>query len=199
MIVFLNVYFFNLINTISVTMTSPRDTLPLFLNCVDSRLEEDGSWYSRMLLGTFLSGSRLQLGTRLRRSLLNDLSKASIVAVSFHGARHEFSRLPGVRESVLDLLFLFRQVSFYAPFLHIKEAKVVPFLFFGPGTFYAKDLFLQTDLFCSTPIIILANLIPGATLRGRLLIKKSQSFGLDHSYIIPTYFGEPWSLQSTNN
>jgi hypothetical protein len=73
------------------------------------------------------------------------------------------------------------------------------FFFFGPGTFYAKDLFLQKDLFCNNPMTILANLSPGTFLRGRLLIKKSPSFGLDQSYIIPTYFGEPWSLQSTEN
>jgi hypothetical protein len=142
MVIFSNTkYFFYLINITSVTMSSPRNLFPLFLNCVDSRLEEDGHWYSRLLLGSFLSGSRLQLGTRIRRSLLNDLSKSSIVAVSFDGAVHEFSRLPGVRESVLDLLFHFRKVSFYSPFLTIQETKVVPFLFFWARYILCKRSF----------------------------------------------------------
>lgn len=67
-----------------------------FSHCVDSRLEPDGKWYSRFHLGPFWIGSRLQIGTRLRRSILNDLNQTSITAVEMDGAIHEFSRLPGV-------------------------------------------------------------------------------------------------------
>jgi DNA-directed RNA polymerase subunit alpha len=75
--------------------------LPLFLHCVDSRLEENGNWYSRFHIGPFRLGSGLQIGTRLRRSLLNDLSQTSIIAVELEGVVHEFSRQPGIQEPVL--------------------------------------------------------------------------------------------------
>lgn len=88
----------------------------LFFHCVDSRLDEDGKWYSRIHIGPFQLGSRLQIGTRLRRSLLNDLSKTFITAVKLEGAKHEFSRLARTHESVLDLLFQFRKLALHAPF-----------------------------------------------------------------------------------
>jgi DNA-directed RNA polymerase alpha subunit len=143
------------------------------LHCVDSRLEEDGKWYSRLHVGPFRSGSRLQIGTGLRRSLLNDLSQTSIIAVELEGALHEFSRLPGMHEPVLDLLFKFRKVALHAPFLKIGEVRVVPFLYFGPGVLYAEDISWPNGIHCRNPGISLATLATGAILRGHFLIQKT--------------------------
>lgn len=170
--------------------SSTKQDLSLFLHCVASRLEENGNWYSRMHLGPFLSGSRLQIGTRLRRSILNDLSQTSITAVELEGAVHEFSRLPGIHEPVLDFLFQLRKVALHAPFLKLGETTIVSFLVSGPGTFYAKDLSWPTEIECRTPEIRLVTLAPGAILRGRLLIHKYQCFGSIDKYIKPLRFGE---------
>lgn len=145
----------------------------LFLHCVDSRLEESGSWYSRFHLGPFSPNSSLQIGTRLRRSLLNDLIQTFVVAVELDGVVHEFSRLPGVREPVLDLLFHFQKLTFYAPSLKFQEMVVVPFLFFGPGTFYAKDILWPSEIHCRKPKGILVTLSEGSTLSGRILVQKN--------------------------
>jgi DNA-directed RNA polymerase alpha subunit len=145
----------------------------IFLHCVDSRLEENGNWYSRFHVGPFLPNSRLQVGTRLRRSLLNDLIQTFVVAVELDGAVHEFSHLPGVSEPVLDLLFQFRKITFFAPFLEFQEIVVVPFLFFGPGTFYAKDIPWPFGIQCSDPKGLLRTLSSGSVLRGRILIQKN--------------------------
>jgi hypothetical protein len=112
-----------------------RQDPPIFLHCVDSRLEENGSWYSRLHLGPFTPGTSLQIGNRLRRSLLNDLAATSPVAVELEGVVHEFTRLPGVQESVLDLLFQFRKLTLSAPFLKLGEIMMVPFLFLGQVIF----------------------------------------------------------------
>ena len=116
----------------------------LFLHCVDSRFEENGSWHSRFHLGPFFPNSRLQVGTRLRRSLLNDFVQTFVVAVELDGAVHEFSRVPGVKESVLDLLFQFRKITFYAPFINFQEIVVVPFLFLVLVFFMLKILYGHT-------------------------------------------------------
>jgi DNA-directed RNA polymerase alpha subunit len=145
----------------------------LFLHCVDSRLEENGSWYSRFHLGPFFPNSRLQVGTRLRRSLLNDLVQTFVVAVELDGAVHEFSRLPGVKESVLDLLFQFRKITFYAPSIKFQEIVVVPFIFFGPGVFYAKDILWPYEIHCRKPKDFLGTLSSGSILSGRILLQKN--------------------------
>jgi DNA-directed RNA polymerase subunit alpha len=149
-----------------------KESSSIFFHCVDSRLEENGNWYSRFHVGPFLPNSRLQLGTRLRRSLLNDLSQTSVVAVELNGAVHEFSRLPGVYESVLDLLFRFQKLTFYSSGLTSQERVFVPFLFFGPGTFYAKDILWPPEIRCRKPKNPLRTLSPGSILQGQLLIQK---------------------------
>jgi DNA-directed RNA polymerase subunit alpha len=144
----------------------------LFLHCIDSRLEENGTWFSRFHLGPLYIGSRLQIGTRLRRTLLNDLNQTSITAIKLDGVKHEFSRISGTHESTLDLLFQFRKVALNAPYMKIGENVVVPFFFYGPGIFYAKDISWPNKIKCRNPITYLMSLSPGAIVRGRLLVKK---------------------------
>ena len=52
-----------------------------FFYCVDSYFKEDGNWYSRFYIGSFTSGSRLQIGTRFRHSLNNNLIRVFIVRI----------------------------------------------------------------------------------------------------------------------
>jgi DNA-directed RNA polymerase subunit alpha len=150
----------------------------IFLHCVDSRLEENGDWYSRFHLGPFLHNSSLQVGARLRRSLINDLIQTVIVAVELDDAIHEFSRLPGIKEPVLDLLFQFRKVAVHAPCLQFQEEIVVPFLFWGPGNFYSKDVLWPEGIYCRNPKDFLVTLSSGRVLKGRFLIKKELYFEL---------------------
>jgi DNA-directed RNA polymerase subunit alpha len=158
-------------------LSTKKDNV-LFLHCVDSRLEENGRWYSRFHIGPFCRGSRLQIGTRLRRSLLNDLTQTLIIAVKLEGAIHEFSRLSGVHENTLDLLFQFRKVVLDAPYLKINEMVTIPFIFFGPGIFYAKNISWPNRVYCRNPKTYLVTLSPGAIIRGRLIIKKGYPLNL---------------------
>jgi hypothetical protein len=114
----------------------------LFLHCIDSRLEENGTWFSRFHLGPLYIGSRLQIGTRLRRTLLNDLNQTSITAIKLDGVKHEFSRISGTHESTLDLLFQFRKVALNAPYMKIGENVVVPFFFLCTRNLLCQRYFL---------------------------------------------------------
>ena len=149
-----------------------EDNLSIFLHCVDSRLEENGNWYSRFHIGPFLPNSGLQIRTRLRRSLLNDFIQTFVIAVELDGVIHEFSRLPGVHEPVLDLLLHFRKVALYAPSLKFRERIIVPFRFFGPGTFYAKDILWPYGVQCRKLKDLLVTLSSGAAVQGRILVQR---------------------------
>jgi hypothetical protein len=105
--------------------------------------------------------------------LINDLARTSIIAVSFEGISHEFSPLPGIHESTMMLLFQLRQVVLNAPCLNIGEIVTIPFLSFGPGTFYGKDISWPKGILCSNPEISLATLGSGSILKGQLLVQKS--------------------------
>lgn len=167
----------------------------LYLHCVDSRLEENGSWFSRFHIGPFYRGSRLQVGTRLRRSLLNDLAQTSIIAVKLDGAQHEFSRLSGIHESTLDVLFQFRKIAINAPFMQMGETIVIPFFFHGPGIFYSKDIPWPNKIKCRNPIIYLVSLSPGSVIRGRILIKKNLNLNLNYKNLLN--FGKTLPFEHT--
>ena len=79
-------------------------TQNLFFSCVDSRIQEQGSMYARFHLGTFLRGQSLTFANALRRTLLSEIPGVVITDVIIEGAGHEFATLPGVEETVLDIL-----------------------------------------------------------------------------------------------
>jgi DNA-directed RNA polymerase alpha subunit len=151
----------------------------IFLHCVDSRIEENGTWYSRRHLGPFPIGLATTLATALRRSRLTDLPFLAIQAIELEGAAHEYSRLAGVHEPVLDLLLRFREVAIAGktddgPIFASFEAR-------GPGPLRSVDLHLPTGRHCIQPEFILANLAPGAVIRGRVLISGIHEAQLDNS------------------
>jgi DNA-directed RNA polymerase alpha subunit len=161
-------------------------------------LEENGDWYSRLHLGPFDQGSRLQVGTRLRRSLLNDLDQTSIVAIKLEGAIHEFSRLPGVREPVLDVLFRFRKVVLQVPFLETGKTATISFLFSGTGIFFSKDILFPSGIQCRNPEVSLVTLSPGSILRGHLLVQKNRTLGSISKSDQALRLGETWSLRKAS-
>lgn len=148
----------------------------IFLHCVDSRIEETGTWYSRLHLGPFPTGLATTLATALRRTRLLDLPFYGVEAIEIEGARHEYSRLPGIHEPVLDLLLRFRELALSGTLEASVEADSDSvFGFFearGPGVLRAGDLRLPAGLSCANPGLVLANLAPGAFLRGRILIER---------------------------
>lgn len=142
----------------------------IFLHCVDSRVEENGSWYSRLHLGPFPAGLSTTLATALRRARLTDLPFLGIQAVEVEGAAHEYSRLPGLHEPVLDLLLRFREISLAGEVQSFTEQRGF-FEVRGPGVFRASDLRLPAGIHCVNPDRVLAHLSPGALLRGRVLLE----------------------------
>ena len=84
----------------------------LLLSCIESRIENNRSFYGRFQLGPFDLGQGLTVATALRRTLLSELTGLAITAVTIQGASHEYSTLQGVRESVLDILLNLKQIVF---------------------------------------------------------------------------------------
>nr|YP_009139331.1 alpha subunit of RNA polymerase [Lepidodinium chlorophorum]BAR72305.1 alpha subunit of RNA polymerase [Lepidodinium chlorophorum] len=167
-----------------------------FLHCLDSRIEANGEWYSRFHLGPFMRSSRLQIGTRLRRSIINDLRCTSIIAIKVDGAQHEFSRLSGVYENLLDLLFQFRKIMIYSSFLKLGETIIIPFLFFGSGTFYAKDVLLPSGIQCRNLNTPLTTISPGKIIRGHLLVQKNTILNKLQKRNKPFFFYNNWNIQN---
>ena len=86
------------------------------LECVEFRENNSREHYARLVLGPVSPGQGVTLGNTFRRLLLNDLPGVAITAAKLNDARTEFSTLPGIRESVVEIFLNLRDVVFFNTF-----------------------------------------------------------------------------------
>lgn len=152
------------------------------IRCDKSHLEENNSLYGKFTLGPFLPGQGTTFGNALRRSLLAELSGLAITAFEVIGVMQEFSTLPGLRESILDLSLNLKQIVLTGFLPH--STPPIGFLNIrGPAIVKAIDLRLPAGIYCASPNQYIATL--GST--GMLNIKFLVSVGKGYSI-------QPYSL-----
>ena len=83
------------------------------------------------------SGYGMTLGNAFRRVLLSSLPGAAITAVKIEGAPHEYTTLPGVKDSVLDILLNLKQVRLKK---HSKDPETVKLVVTKEGDVLAKSI-----------------------------------------------------------
>nr|YP_009240368.1 RNA polymerase alpha subunit [Gymnochlora stellata]BAU62502.1 RNA polymerase alpha subunit [Gymnochlora stellata] len=81
-------------------------------SCIESRVKNSRSYYSRFQLGPFIGDKALIYSNTLRRTLLSDMNNISIIGISIVGVNHEYSSISGVKDSVLDILLNLKQLVF---------------------------------------------------------------------------------------
>lgn len=134
---------------------SMTKTQNLFFSCVESRIEDHGSMYGRFHIGTFFRGQALTFANALRRTLLSEIPGVTLKDVLIEGTTHEFATLPGIEESVLDILFNLKSVVFVP-----CTSKIIDLETFqtqailrgrGPTKLIAGDIKLPPTLKCVNP------------------------------------------------
>lgn len=80
------------------------------IQSIESFLENPQTHYGRFVLGPLEIGQGITVGNSLRRVLLGDLEGIAITAVKIVGVNHEFATIPGIRESVLEILLNLKQI-----------------------------------------------------------------------------------------
>jgi DNA-directed RNA polymerase subunit alpha len=89
------------------------------------------------------SGYGMTLGNAFRRVLLSSLPGAAITAVKIEGASHEYSALPGVKDSVLDILLNLKLVQLKK---HSKDPETVKLSVSKEGDVFAKSIEHSSDI-----------------------------------------------------
>lgn len=82
-------------------------------------------------------GYGVTLGNALRRVLLSSLPGAAVAEVSFSGVPHEFTTIPGIRETVLDILLNIKQLRLK---LFSDEPQIITLKKKGEGKATSDDL-----------------------------------------------------------
>lgn len=127
------------------------------LRCITSRIEEKKTFYACYQLGPFSIGHSLTVANTLRRSLLTELTGLAIIEVEFQGVMHEYSVLPGIRESILEILLNLKQIVFTSK--NRIQRPVYGYLkTYGPGIVKAKSFKLPAYIQCVDPEQYIATL-----------------------------------------
>ncbi len=94
-------------------------------------------------VGPLPPGYGMTLGNSLRRVLLSSLPGAAITAIKVEGASHEYSNVPGVRDTVLDIILNLKLLNIKK---HSKEAEKITLEFKGEGRVTAADIKTSADI-----------------------------------------------------
>lgn len=129
----------------------------MFLSCIESRLDDPTNLYARFKIGPFEKNQTLTIANNLRRALLSELDGIAIVAVKIQGVKHEYSSLPGVRESVLDILLNIKKIVI-ASDCQLSDVHMGFLQASGPGIVKAGQIKLPPFLKCIDPEQPIANL-----------------------------------------
>jgi DNA-directed RNA polymerase subunit alpha len=79
------------------------------------------------------------IGNALRRILLSSLEGFAITSIKIHGVDHEFATIPGVIESVVDIILNLKQIRFRR-MIDTEEGESVTVSISGKQEFIAEDI-----------------------------------------------------------
>ena len=158
-------------------MTKTKTT-DFFVACKDARIENNTSFYGCFYIGPFDESLSQTLANDLRRTLLSELTGLAITSIEIEGVLHKFSNLPGMKESVLDLICNLQNIVLkkynntnntkktYTGFLHAT----------GPRVIKAIDLKLPSGLQCVDPNQYIATLAEDGFLNLKFNINEGKNF-----------------------
>ena len=111
------------------------------VECLVDRVLSPCRRYTRFGIGPFESGHATTVANNLRRGLLDGVPGWCITGVRFKDARHEFSSLYGVRESVLEIIMNLRGcVLTGAPPAREEQKLIGTLSAVGPGIVTLGDI-----------------------------------------------------------
>lgn len=84
-------------------------------------------------------GYGITIGNALRRILVSSLEGFAITSIKIHGVDHEFATIPGVIESVVDIILNLKQVRFRR-MIESEEGETVTVTVSGKQDFTAEDI-----------------------------------------------------------
>lgn len=120
------------------------------------------------------SGYGMTLGNAFRRVLLSSLPGAAITAVKIDGATHEYSTLPGVQDSVLEMILNLKELQIKK---HSKESEVIKISAKKEGDVTAKDIECSSDIEILNPDLRITTLTKkSAKLNIEMTIEKGVGY-----------------------
>jgi DNA-directed RNA polymerase subunit alpha len=119
------------------------------------------------------TGYGTTIGTALRRVMLSSLDGAAITAIKIAGVTHEFSTVPGIKDSVVDVILNLKQIRFN---IHTNEPVIGKISAKSAGPIYAKDIQLPGDAKVVNEDLLITTIETKTKLEIELIIEKGVGF-----------------------
>ena len=121
-------------------------------------------------------GYGITVGNALRRILLSSLEGHAVTAVKIQGVDHEFATIPGVIETVVDIILNLKQVRFKR-MIEGEDTEIVNITISGKQEFTAEDISKQLSSFkVLNPELHICSMEPSVTLSVELRIGKGRGY-----------------------
>nr|NP_050817.1 RNA polymerase alpha chain [Nephroselmis olivacea]Q9TL28.1 RecName: Full=DNA-directed RNA polymerase subunit alpha; Short=PEP; AltName: Full=Plastid-encoded RNA polymerase subunit alpha; Short=RNA polymerase subunit alpha [Nephroselmis olivacea]AAD54788.1 alpha subunit of RNA polymerase [Nephroselmis olivacea] len=166
-----------------------------YIKHIETKRISARTYYGRFCVLPLPAGQGITLGNALRRILLGDLVGFAATSANLAGASHEFDTLPGIRESVLEILLNIKQLVFKQISSRPKDtnrfAMRASLNLTGPATVTAKDLVLPSWMKVVDPSQYIATLASGASLEFEIQLSQGSGYRLRRTSLVPPGFTLP--------
>ena len=121
-------------------------------------------------------GYGITVGNALRRILLSSLEGHDITAIKIQGVDHEFATIPGVIETVVDIILNLKQVRFKR-MIEGEDTEIVTVSVSGKNEFTAEDISKQLSSFkVLNPEWHICSMEPSVNLTMEIRIGKGRGY-----------------------
>lgn len=112
-------------------------------------------------------------GNSLRRMLLSSLPGAAVTAVRIDGVMHEFDTIKGVREDVLDIVLVLKELDIR---MEGEDSHTLTLDIKGPAVVTAGDLQVSGDMQVLNPDLVLAHLNEDGAIKMEATVEKGRGY-----------------------
>lgn len=144
--------------------------MPKRLDCDEATYTET---YGKFIAEPFEKGYGVTLGNSLRRILLSSIEGSAITSVKIDGVRHEFSTIPGVLESVTEIILNLKKVVLNS---HSKVPKTVYLKAEKKGDVKAADIICDETVEVLNPDLHIATLTRDTRLHIELEVARGRGY-----------------------
>ncbi len=129
--------------------------------------------YGKLIAEPLERGFGTTLGNAIRRVLLSSIEGAAVTSLKIRGALHEFSKVDGITEDVMDIILNIKKLRFR---LHTAEKKIAIIKEKGPKSVTGSDIQGDASFEILNPEQVIATLNKNAVFEVEMHIKKGKGY-----------------------
>nr|UDZ61074.1 RNA polymerase alpha subunit [Stratiotes aloides] len=148
-------------------------TRTLQWKCVESRVDSKRLYYGRFILSPLMKGQADTIGIAMRRVLLGEIEGTCITHAKFEKVPHEYSTIPGIEESVHEILMNLKEIVLRSNLYGVRDAFICVK---GPKCVTAQDIISPPSVEIVDTTQHIANLTEPVDLRIELQIKRDRGY-----------------------